>query len=305
MKKENLVLVLMFGLMLLISVVGIGFKFVFPTSPVDKMFNQSVNVINETPVVDADYNEIISKGEVTSLSGEKLADIYTVRVDHTYFYLELYVAIDEDNKIYARDKHVKTKDDTSSSYFPLVREYLLKNYNGIYYENVQFVDGAAGATTIVVSRSTIKNIISKVAVYHVGEPVDYIQNLFGKKYTLNSQTTVNDVIKYDVTVDSVNYNVYEAKKSGTYYDYQKTNNGEITVFIALNQAGEITHVLLPESLYGHSGGNFYNETKAYLENLVGNPLINELPDSQTGPTENSSGSQEVVRQILLDIKEVA
>src|SRR5690554_6346868 len=174
MKKENLVLVLMFGLMLMISIIALGFDYLFPTSTVDKMFGKNVQVVHTKPVIDAEYNEIFEKAEVTTLSGKKIADLYTVRVDHTYFYLELYVGIDLEGNVYARDKFVDTKDDTSASYFPLVRAYLLKNYNGLYYENVQFVDGAAGATTITVSRSIIKNAISKVIVYHVGEVEDYI-----------------------------------------------------------------------------------------------------------------------------------
>src|SRR5690606_28658359 len=199
----------MFGLMLVISVTALAFEFLFPTSPVDKMFGQSVNVVNTRAVVDPEYNEILEQAEVHALSGKKLADLYTVRVDHTYFYLELYVGIDLDGNVYARDKFVNPKDDTSSSYFPLVREYLLKNYNGLYYENVQFIDGAAGATTIIVSRSIIKSAVSQAVVFHVGVAEDYIETLFDSNYELNDETENDNVIAYDVTVGGVDYTVYK------------------------------------------------------------------------------------------------
>ena len=72
MKKENLILVLMFGLMLLVSVIALSFDYLFPTSVVDKMFNQNVNVVNVKPVIDAEYNEILEQAEVTTLDGKKL-----------------------------------------------------------------------------------------------------------------------------------------------------------------------------------------------------------------------------------------
>ena len=305
MKKENLILVLMFGVMLLISIVALSFEYIFPTSVVDKMFNENVNVINEKPVINAEFNEIFAQAEVTSLDGKKIADLYTVRVDHTYFYLELYVGIDLEGNVYARDKFVNPKDDTSMSYFPLVRAYLLKNYNGLYYENVQFIDGAAGATTIVVSRSIIKNAISKVVVFHVGEAEDYIETLFKGKYTLNSESKSGNVTSYDVAFNGADYTVYMATDSGTYYDYQNVNEGDITVYVAVDSDGQITHTLLPEAISGHSGGNFYSATNTFLSGVIGSNISDVMPDSTTGPTSNSQGSEYLVNQLLQDIQGVA
>lgn len=305
MKKENLVLVLMFGLMLLISIVALSFDYLFPTSTVDKMFNQNVNVINERPVVDAEFNEIFSQAEVTTLDGRKIADLYTIRVDHVYFYLELYVAIDLDGKVYARDKFVNPKDSTSESYFPLVREYLLKNYNGLYYENVQFVDGAAGATTIIVSRSIIKNAVNRVVLFHVGEDEDFVETLFDGAYSLNSQSVSNGIDIFNVTVGSTDYTVYQASASGTYYDFSSTSEGSITIFVAVNSSGEITHVLMPETLYEHSGGSFYTATQNFLNGVIGLNINDAMPDSTTGPTANSNGSEYLVNQLLQNIQGVA
>lgn len=305
MKKENLVLVLMFGLMLVISVTALAFEFIFPTSPVDKMFGQSVNVVNTRAVVDSEYNEIFEQAEVHTLSGQKIADLYTVRVDHTYFYLELYVGIDADGNVYARDKFVNPKDDTSASYFSLVREYLLKNYNGLYYENVQFVDGAAGGTTIVVSRSIIKAAISKVIVFHVGEAEDYIETLMNGSYELNDESVTDHITTYQITMDGIPYTVYMATDSGTYYDFTSVSEGNITILIAVDQDGVITHTYIPESLYEHSGGNFYTATAEFLTGTIGLNILDDMPDSQTGPTSNSDGSQQLVNRLLKDIQEVA
>ena len=90
MKKENLILVLMFGLMLLISVIALSFDYLFPTSVVDKMFNQNVNVVNVKPVIDAEYNEILEQAEVTTLDGKKIAMYCTggVRCEKSTAYLK-------------------------------------------------------------------------------------------------------------------------------------------------------------------------------------------------------------------------
>lgn len=305
MKKENLILVLFFGLMVLISILLSGILEYFPTSPVDKMFGQSVVVVDEMPVVDAEYSSILSKATVNDMFGKKIADLYVVRTDNSYFYMELYVGIDLDGKVYARDKVVTTKDETSASYFPLVRAYLLKNYSGLYYENIQYIDGAAGATTITVSRSTIKTVVEQTVIYHVGEPVDYINLLFDNDYTLVSSNTESDILISNVTVEGQAYTVYQATGTGTYYDRQATNTGEITVLIAVNNAGVITHVSLPSDLYRHSGGNFYNASKAFLEGIINTNILDTMPDSTTGPTVNSNGSQYLINQLLVDIQGVA
>lgn len=307
MKKENLILVISFVLMFVLSIILVSVIRVFPTSKVDEMFGQKVQIVNEKTVLDSDYVNIRTHAEVMSLNNEKLADIYTVTVNHaTYFDMELYVAIDAKGEVYAIDKSVTTNDSTSASYFKDVRSYLLKNYNGIYYENVQFVDGAAGATTIGVSRSMIKNAVSQTVIYHNGEPVDHIALLLGNTdYTLVSQSTVSDVLISEVTLNGTSLKVYQRKMTGTYYDSSATNEGDITVLIALNQDKTIVNVLLPEDFYGHTGGGFYNDSKAYLEGYLNLSINTETLDFTSGPTGNSEGSQYLISQIIESIQEVA
>lgn len=307
MKKENLILVFCFVTMFILGIVLVSIQTIIPSTPIDKMFNQKVTIVNEKSVIDSDYVNIREKAEVMSLSNEKLADLYTVSVNHkVYFDLELYVAIDANGKVYAIDKEVQTHDSTSESYFKIVREYLLQNYNGLYYENVQFIDGAAGATTIGVSRSMIKNAVSQVIIYHNGEPLDYIELLFNTdSYTLNTTTIIDGVTVMDVTVGGVNYKVYQNEGSGTYYDHSKVHEGSITIFMALDENKNIIHVLLPEDIYGHTGGNYYNKTKTYLDGYKGLNINDELLDFTAGPTDESMGSQYLVGQLITEIKGVA
>lgn len=306
MKKENLVLVLCFVMMFVFGIIMVSVQTVLPSSAVDKMFNQKVNIINEKTVIDSDYVNIRSKAEVMTLGNEKLADLYTVTVNHsTYFDLELYVAIDANGKVYAIDKKVETHDSTSASYFKLVRDYLLQNYNGLYYENVQFIDGAAGATTIGVSRSMIKNAVSQTIIYHNGEPIDYLEVLFkSDAYTLTSTSEVNGITVMNVSLAGVNYQVYQVKGTGDYYDHSSVHEADITIFVALDDNKDIKFVSIPEDLYGHTGGSFYERTKTYLDSYVGLNIQDGLIDYTAGPTDESFGSQHLVGRLLTQIKGV-
>lgn len=302
MKRENILLVLAFTLMLVVSIALMGIQSTLPTSEVDKMFGQKVSIVNEKPVIDAN---IMSQADVLDLFGNKIADIYVTRTNNSYFYLELYVAIDANGKVYAIDKKVETYDSTSASYFPLVREYLLKNYGGLYFENVQFVDGAAGASTIEVSRSAIKNIISHVITFHIGEPVDYIKDMFGGDYLVQSTETISGIKVTTVLFGGETYKVYEHTKEGSYFDRQTTHMATVTVVIALDDAKVIRYGILPDELYNHTHGRFITASKEFLTTFIGLNINASLPESTTGPTENSKGTQYLIRQIIDEIKEVA
>ncbi|WP_162164072.1 hypothetical protein [Acholeplasma hippikon] len=306
MKKENLILVLCFVMMFVLGIVVVSIQTVLPSTPVDKMFNQKVNIVNEKTVVDSDYVNIRSHADVMSLSNEKLADLYVVTANHpTYFDLELYVAIDANGKVYAIDKKVETHDSTSASYFKLVRNYLLQNYNGLYYENVQYIDGAAGATTIGVSRSTIKAAVSQTIIYHNGEPIDHLELLFGTDaYTLTNTSTVNKITIMDVTVGGVQYKVYQHTGEGDYYDHSATHVAPITIFVALDASNDIKFVSLPEDLYGHTGGSYYTRSVNYFNSYVSTNINDELVDYTAGPTDESMGSQYLITKLLNEIKEV-
>lgn len=306
MKRENLYLVIMASLMLVISLAVIGFQQFLPQNKIDKMFGQKVNVVNETPVVDEDYYYIYKKADVNALDGTKLADIYITRVDHIYFYLELYVAIDKNGDVYAIDREVETKDPTSASYFPIVREYLMANYNGLYYPNVQYIDGAAGGTTVQVSRSIIKQAVQQVIVFHFGEPIDHISQLFGDEdYTLINSSTEGSITTTEVVFSGKQYTVYQNTGEGTYYDGYKVGKASLSVLIAVDKDGIIKFVSLPEDLYKHSGGGFYENSKAFLEGILEQELSNLSPEGVTAPTVNSDGSIYLVNTLLTEIKAVS
>ncbi|MFA5692524.1 MAG: hypothetical protein WC907_02810 [Acholeplasmataceae bacterium] len=304
MKKENLILVLMVILMTVIGVSVLLIQTTIPQTNLDKMFNQKVTIKNETPIIDSEYANLLEKSELYNRKNKKIADLYVTRTDHDYFYLELYVAIDLDDKVYAIEKKMTTKDDTSESYYPLVREYLLQNYGGLYYTNVSYIDGAAGATTIQVSRSIIKQSVTQVINYHQGLIPDNIADLLKvERYTLNDERTLGDIKVYDVTADDKDYTVYEHGKVGSFYDGFKTHNGKIVVLIAVDEDGLITHVSLPDDLYEHSGGNFYNQRLSHLELILNTNISDPLVDMETSPTTNSNGSDYLINEILSEIKE--
>lgn len=302
MKRENILLVVAFVAMIIGSIIMITIQTALPTSDVDKMFGQKVEIVNEKPVIDA---SILSQAEVMDMFGNKLADIYVARTNNSYFYLELYVAIDANGNVYAIDKKVETYDSTSASYFPLVRNYLLQNYNGLFFENVQFIDGAAGGTTIEVSRSSIKNVVKHVITFHQGEPVEYIKDLFGGDYGLISETTLSGIKVSTVTFGGSIYKVYEHKLTGTYFDRSATHEESVTVFLALDENNVIRFASLPDELYKHTHGRFITASKAFLSSFVDkNILTDELPESTTGPTDNSNGTQYLIREIVDAIKGV-
>lgn len=308
MKKENLILVLCFISMFILSMILVFTQSFLPTAKVDKMFNQKVNVVNETVITDKDYVNIRSHAEVMTLKNEKLADLYTVTVNHpVYFDMELLVGIDVNGKVYAIDNEVEAKDATSNGYLKLMREYLLKNYNGLYYPNVQYIDGAAGATTIGITRSMIKNAVSQVVVYHIGEPLDYIELLLGSdKYTLVSTNELENMIHYNVTLDNKTLNIYQITGEGTYYDYSSVNTGEITLYVAIDENNVITHASLPSDLYGHSGGSFYESSVEYLKSYIGLNIVTDLIDYEAQASEegHAKGSKYLVGQLLNEVKEV-
>lgn len=72
---------------------------------------------------------------------------------------------------------------------------------------------------IVVLRFIIKNVVSKVVVFYVGEEEDYIEILFGGKYILNNELIDGNVIMYDVIYNNVDYIVYMVLDIGIYYDF--------------------------------------------------------------------------------------
>lgn len=304
MKKENLILTSMVILMTVVAVILLVIQNQVPTSKLDKLFGEKVTLKDETPIIDVEYSGLVSKAQVYNRKNNKIADVYIIRTDHNYFYLELYVAIDLDGKVYVAEKEIVTKDDTSESYYPEVRDYILKNYSGLYYENVQFIDGAAGATTIQVSRSYIKTAVTQVINYHQGEiPDNFAVLLNTKEYEINDDSKLGNVKVYDVTALGNNFTIYEHVKKGTYYDGFKVHEGNIVILLLVDDSGVIKNVLLPEDLYEQTGGNFYNSARAHAELLIDQNINDPIVDMDASATDNSIGSKVLINQIITEIKE--
>lgn len=269
MKKENLMLTICFGIMLVISfgLLLIHQAFV-PNSQVDKLFNQKVVLSEEEYII---KGNIISKQEVKSVFGKKLGTLYTTSTKNSFGSIELLINIDENNRVKVLDQKI----DQTKSFIKQIRTYILQNYQDIYYENIQFIDGAAGATTIGVSRKTIKETVEEVVNHHLGietEPTDYIYQLLNETYTTISSREEDNIFITKVESSKGIHTVYKITDKGLYFGSQE---GNATLLVAVNEENLITHTLLPMELYEHTE-SFATHVTDYLYELLDTPITNPL-----------------------------
>lgn len=269
-KRENLLLFIGFISMLVLSVIGLAiYQNFIPTNNLDKLFGTKVKLQNTELINDDNAKNIISKSNAVSTGGKNLAVVYEVRVFTTDFgdpqnpYIDLYIGIDENDKVYVTDKFI----NQTKSFIPLVKDYILRNYAGLYYENVQYVDGAAGGTTIYDSRGSIKGVVLQVIDYHYGaDPLA----VFKLEAEPNSEVTIDKGIKYTVNYQDEILVIYKVSKYGDFSNGQEIINDSITIWVAVDEAGIVKYVGMPIDDYGHSPGGFYNNVLAALEILVAN-----------------------------------
>lgn len=300
-KRENL---LLFIGLLVMAVVSIILLMVYqnfvPTSNLDKMYGTKVTLKNTTLINDDDTNIIKNKSDVFSSSGKNLGVVYEVRVFTTDFgdpqlpHLDLYIGINEQNKIFVADIVINQTPD----FIPLVKDYILKNYRGIYYENVQFIDGSAGATTIYDSRAAIKGAVTTVIEYHFGEDPLAI---FNQTYDTNLNIEIDGGIKYPLTYKGEDFTIYKVSKVGPFTTNQGPQSGSIMVYIAVDGNGIIRHAGLPVELYQHSKSSFYSTVANSLNILVENSVditSAEFEEFITSVQSGVTGSRTLVNQIL-------
>lgn len=303
MKRENIFLLIGALIMISLATLLILLQTAFVVStPLEKLFNQKITLSTAERPSDRP-NTILSRQKVFDKNGEEIAVLYVAGESNPFGIIELYVAIIDD-KVYVIDKIL---DQTEQLDF--TRQYLLDNYQGLTYLNVEYVDGAAGATTVSYSRNTIKSIVQSVADYHFGpknppiepETPDYISEILeldADNYT--KETTGTTIIKHEILINSSNEKriIYEYKKSVSYNAGTQTS-GDITLFILLDETGTVENVLLPEALYNHSingSGYGYAVSKAYLEVLIGK----QITESLTIPAGASTGNTVSGIKIMID-----
>ncbi|CCV64951.1 conserved hypothetical protein [Alteracholeplasma palmae J233] len=269
MKKENIKLCIGFGLMALISVLLVViYQNFMPTTKVDKLFSQKV-VLSEKEYLKE--GNLIYKQNVESKFGKKLGTLYFTETKNGFGSIELFVAFDTNDKVLVSDNKI----EQTQSYIKQVREYILKNYQGIYYENVEYVDGAAGATTIGVSRNTVKQTVQEVINYHYGLNKNYIEELLGETYEVVGEISKDkNVVITKVKTGNTEYTVYQYTANGLALN----SNEDITLLIALDGDKIIKKALLPSDLYKHSGGNWKEHSDKYVSGLIGKSIDLELPE---------------------------
>src|SRR5690554_1969216 len=103
--------------------------------------------------------------------------------------------------------------------------------------------------------------------------IDYDQNsvipsIFTVNYDTSTEETVDEGIKYQVSFNGEDYTVYKIAKVGNYLRGSNEQSGSIMVYVAIDSNNIIKYVELPEDLYEHSGGNFYNNVLNNFNSLV-------------------------------------
>lgn len=272
MKKENLFLIIGFLVMAIASILLLViYQNFVPTTNLDKMFSTKVVLKNKTLVNDDNSGIIQSRSKAYTKTGNFIADLYEVRVfttdfgDPTLPHLDLYIGIDNDEKIYVSDMTINQTTD----FIPLIKDYIRSNYDGLYYENVQFIDGAAGATTIYDSRGAIKSAVTTVIEYHFGEEPLAV---FYQSYDVSLEVDIEGGYKYPLNYKDQDLTIYKVTKEGTYQKPGVLETGTIEVFLAIDSEGLIKYVGLPTSSYNHSHGGFYNSINTDLSILVENSV---------------------------------
>ncbi len=292
MKRENIVLAICFGIMVLISTLLLVFQqTLIPTTKVDKLFNQKVQLSEEEYIKSGN---IIYKQEVKNIYGKSISTLYMTSTKNSFGTIELFIGIDHENRVRVIDKKI----DQTSSYVKQVRNYILQNYQNIYFENIQFIDGAAGGTTINVSRKTIKDTVIEVVNYHLDlnvEEKDYIYELLNETYTTVSSKEENNVFITQVEVKDQVLTVYKTKDQGVYFGQQE---GSVTLLIAVDNQNKITHVSLPQDLYEHTP-SFAQYAIDYVNGLIGKLITEELP-SGSGATNSIT----LIKTMIEKIQEV-
>lgn len=306
-KRENLFLFVGFITMIALSVIGLAiYQNFIPTTNIDKLFGTKVKLTNTEVVNDTNAKDILSKSNAVSSSGKTIAVVYEVRIFTTDFgdpespYIDLYIGIDQNDKVYVTDKFI----NQTESFIPLVKDYILRNYAGLYYQNVQYVDGAAGGTTIYDSRGSIKGAVLQVIDFHYGaDPL----TVFKLEAEPNSEASLDQGIKYTVNYQDENLTIYKVSKNGDYNNGSEILNGSITIWVAIDQTGVIKYVGMPIDDYGHSKGGFYNSVLSSLEILVANNVditsqafIDHVNTTAAGVTYSSTVVNDLLKAVAED-----
>jgi hypothetical protein len=313
MKKQNLFLLVNFGILLVIGLIYIIInQSVVLHDDEDKLFGQNVDLINGEKLNEVPYMSEASrnfqiidyKWTAVDKNDDVVGTVYRVIIkndfplagsDIDYGYIELLVGITTDDEVYVQYVTVYQSNWAVVG----VQKYIQDYYNGINYLSVNNVpsfdaDIVSGATEkpATVSTDTIKTMIQEVVVLHydLTEEDPYV-DIFGimdyefsvdEMFVPTEHITEKLMIK-DSTGGDLGY-VYSITGRG---EYQEGAYDTIVIDIIFDMTGEIVGVLLPDETYNHSLGSYGNKNKTYVQEYVGLTL-NDIQAKV-----DSNGSQDV------------
>jgi hypothetical protein len=328
MKRENLLLLINFSIMVLI---GIAFGLVYQANvmsdPEDQLFNQKVELVDEVKLASipqmsatsSNFAMVDMKWNAVDKNDEKVGTVYHAVIKNSfslsgsgvdYGFIELLIGFSEDDKVYVQYLTVYQ----SSWAVVGVQKYIQDYYDGEDILNIQGIpsfdaDIVAGATQnpATVSTDAIKEIVMEALIleYPELEEINPYEELFGiENYqfeddaTFTETTYITDKRLVTDGNDQIGY-VYSVTGTG---EYQDGDSDSILIEIVFGSNDRILGFVLPDETYNHSGGSFRSKNEQYLENYVG-LLISEIQaevDAQnsTDVTSGASNTRALIDELL-------
>ena len=328
MKRENLLLLVNFSIMVLI---GIAFGLVYQANvmsdPEDQLFNQKVELVDEVKLAtlpqmsgsSSNFAMVDMKWDAVDKNDEKVGTVYHAVIKNSfslsgsgvdYGFIELLIGFSEDDKVY-----VEYLTIYQSSWAVVgIQKYIQDYYDGEDILNIQGIpsfdaDIVAGATQnpATVSTDAIKEIVMEALIleYPELEEINPYEELFGiENYqfeddaTFTETTYITDKRLVTDGTDQIGY-VYSVTGTG---EYQEGESDSILIEIVFGSDDRILGFVLPDETYNHSGGSFRSKNEQYLENYVG-LMINEIQTeveagNSTDVTSGASNTRALIDELL-------
>lgn len=328
MKRENLLLLINFSIMVLI---GIAFGLVYQanvmTDPEDQLFNQKVELVDEVKLASipqmsgtsSNFAMVDMKWNAVDKDDEKVGTVYHAVIKNSfsltgsgvdYGFIELLIGFSEDDKVYVEYLTVYQ----SSWAVVGIQKYIQDYYDGEDILNIQGIpsfdaDIVAGATQnpATVSTDAIKEIIMEALIleYPELEEINPYEELFGiENYQFEDDATFTEtthITDKRLVTDGTNQIGYVYSVTGT-GEYQEGESDSILIEIVFGSDDTVLGFVLPDETYNHSGGSFRSKNEQYLENYVG-LLINEIQAevdamNSTDVTSGASNTRALIDELL-------
>lgn len=328
MKRENLLLLINFSIMILIGIVfGLVYQANVMTDKEDQLFDQKIELVDEVklatiPNMSADssnFDMVDMKWTAVDKDGEEVGTVYHAVIKNSftlsgsgvdYGFIELLIGFSEDDKVYVEYLSVYQSQWAIVG----IQKYIQDYYNGVDILSIQGIpsfdsDIIAGATEnpATVSTDAIKAIVMKALIleYPELEEVNPYEELFGiENYQFEDDSTfvaTEHVTDKKMVTDGTNQigYVYSLTGSG---EYQDGDSDSIVIEVVFGSDDTILGFVLPEDTYNHSGGSFRSKNEEYLENYVG-LLISEIQaevdaGNSTDVTSGASNTRALIDELL-------